>query len=93
MGGAAIAARLTGQSWRHAIALGALLNTRGLAELIVLNIAYDVGAFSPTLFTMMVVMALVTTMSTAPVVNLLGIEDGKTRDGKTRTDAPEHSHA
>jgi Kef-type K+ transport system membrane component KefB len=79
MGGAAIAARWTGQSWRNAIALGALLNTRGLVELIVLNIAYNVGAFSPTLFTMMVVMALVTTMSTAPMLNLLGIKDGKAK--------------
>jgi Kef-type K+ transport system membrane component KefB len=79
MGGAAIAARWTGQSWRDAIALGALLNTRGLVELIVLNIAYNVGAFTPTLFTMMVVMALVTTMCTAPVLNLLGIRDGKKR--------------
>ena len=77
LGGAAIAARWTGQSWRDAIALGALLNTRGLVELIVLNIAYNVGAFTPTLFTMMVVMALVTTMCTAPVLNLLGIRDGR----------------
>jgi Kef-type K+ transport system membrane component KefB len=88
MGGAAIAARWTGQSWRNAIALGALLNTRGLVELIVLNIAYNVGAFSPTLFTMMVVMALVTTMSTAPMLNLLGI-----KDGKAKTASPEHAHA
>jgi Kef-type K+ transport system membrane component KefB len=73
MGGAALAARFTGQSWRNAIALGALLNTRGLVELIVLNIAYNVGAFSPTLFTMMVVMALATTISTTPVLNLLGV--------------------
>jgi Kef-type K+ transport system membrane component KefB len=72
MGGAAAAARFTGQSWRNAIALGALLNTRGLVELIVLNIAYNVGAFSPTLFTMMVVMALATTISTTPILNLLG---------------------
>jgi Kef-type K+ transport system membrane component KefB len=79
MGGAAIAARWTGQSWRDAIALGALLNTRGLVELIVLNIAYNVGAFTPTLFTMMVVMALVTTMCTAPVLNLLRIRDGKSK--------------
>ena len=76
MGGAALAARWTGQSWRNAAALGALLNTRGLVELVVLNIAYNVGAFSPTLFTMMVVMALVTTMSTTPILNLLGIKDG-----------------
>jgi Kef-type K+ transport system membrane component KefB len=76
MGGAALAARWTGQSWRNAAALGALLNTRGLVELIVLNIAYNVGAFSPTLFTMMVVMALVTTMSTTPILNLLGVKNG-----------------
>jgi Kef-type K+ transport system membrane component KefB len=73
MGGAALAARWSGQSWRDAVALGALLNTRGLVELIVLNIAYSVGAFTPTLFTMLVVMALVTTMITAPMLNLLGI--------------------
>ncbi len=73
MGGAVLAARYTGQSWRHAVALGALLNTRGLVELVVLNIAYNVGAFSPTLFTMLVVMALVTTMSTTPLLNLLGV--------------------
>ncbi len=54
----------------------ALLNTRGLVELIVLKIAYNVGALTPTLFTMMVIMALVTTMLTAPMLNLLGIRDG-----------------
>lgn len=74
MGGAVLAARWTGQSWRNAVALGALLNTRGLVELVVLNIAYNVGAFTPTLFTMMVVMALLTTMSTSPILNLLGIK-------------------
>ncbi len=79
MGGAAIAARITGQSWRDAVALGALLNTRGLVELVVLNIAYNVGAFTPTLFTMMVVMALVTTMSTTPMLNLLGILENRKR--------------
>jgi Kef-type K+ transport system membrane component KefB len=73
MGGAALAGRWSGQSWRDAIALGALLNTRGLVELVVLNIAYSVGAFTPTLFTMMVVMALVTTMLTTPILSLLGI--------------------
>jgi Kef-type K+ transport system membrane component KefB len=87
MGGAAIAARWTGQSWRDAVALGALLNTRGLVELIVLNIAYNVGAFTPTLLTMMVVMALVTTMCTAPVLNLLGIR-GVSRNAA----APDHAH-
>ncbi|HEX3436410.1 MAG TPA: cation:proton antiporter [Pseudacidobacterium sp.] len=78
MGGGVLAARWTGQSWRNAFALGALMNTRGLVELVVLNIAYNVGAFSPTLFTMMVVMALVTTMSTTPILNLLGVKNGDT---------------
>jgi Kef-type K+ transport system membrane component KefB len=75
MGGAVLAARWTGQSWQNAWALGALLNTRGLVELIVLNIAYNAHVFSPTLFTMLVVMALITTMITTPILNLLHIED------------------
>jgi Kef-type K+ transport system membrane component KefB len=72
--GATIAARLTGWTWRDATALGTLLNTRGLVELVVLNIAYSAGVFSSTLFSMMVVMALLTTMSTTPILNLLGIQ-------------------
>jgi Kef-type K+ transport system membrane component KefB len=76
MGGGVLAARWTGQSWRNAFALGTLMNTRGLVELVVLNIAYNVGAFSPTLFTMLVVMALVTTMLTTPILNLLGVKNG-----------------
>jgi Kef-type K+ transport system membrane component KefB len=74
IGGATVAARWTGQSWRDSLALGALLNTRGLVELIVLNIGYNAGIFSPGLFTMLVVMALITTMCTMPILNLLGIE-------------------
>jgi Kef-type K+ transport system membrane component KefB len=67
-GGSLIAARLTGQSWRTATALGALMNTRGLMGLIVLNVGLDLGVISPTLFALMVLMALVTTMATAPVL-------------------------
>jgi Kef-type K+ transport system membrane component KefB len=74
MGGAVLAARITGQSWSYALGLGVLLNTRGLVELVVLNIAYDVGAFSPTLFTMLVIIALATTISTTPLLGLLRIE-------------------
>lgn len=70
-GGALVAARLTGQTWRGAAVLGALMNTRGLMELIVLNIGLDLGVISPTLFAMMVIMALVTTAATSPVVSLL----------------------
>ena len=69
IGGAVAGARLTGQDWHFSLALGALLNTRGLVELIVLNIAYTAGAFSTTLFTMLVIMALVTTASTVPMLN------------------------
>ena len=69
IGGAIAGARLTGQDWHFSLALGALLNTRGLVELIVLNIAYTAGAFSPTLFTMLVIMALVSTASTMPILN------------------------
>jgi Kef-type K+ transport system membrane component KefB len=85
VGGAVLAARLTGQTWRDAMALGAMLNTRGLVELIVLNIAYSAHVFSPTLFTMLVVMALVTTMMTSPILNLLGVEDKSTKPRKLAT--------
>ncbi|QEL18656.1 cation:proton antiporter [Limnoglobus roseus] len=70
-GGATVAARLTGQSWRNAAALGALMNTRGLMELIALNIGLDMGVLSPALFAMMVIMALATTAMTSPVIGLL----------------------
>ena len=70
-GGTVVAARLTGQDWRMASALGVLMNTRGLMELIVLNIGLSLGVISPTLFAMMVIMALVTTMMTAPLLKRL----------------------
>jgi Kef-type K+ transport system membrane component KefB len=73
MGGAVLGARLTGQEWRFSLALGALLNTRGLVELIVLNIAYNAHVFSPTLYTMLVVMALATTALTVPILNCLKV--------------------
>lgn len=68
--GAAGAARLSGLPVRDAGALGILMNTRGLVELIVLNVGLDLGVISPTVFTMMVVMALVTTLATAPALRL-----------------------
>lgn len=67
-GGSTITARLSGMSWREASALGVLMNTRGLMELIILNIGLDLGVLSPTLFTMMVIMALVTTFLTTPLL-------------------------
>ncbi|MGC2275512.1 MAG: cation:proton antiporter, partial [Candidatus Binatus sp.] len=70
-GGSAIAARLTGLNWRDASALGVLMNTRGLMELIVLNIGLEMNVISPTLFAMLVIMALVTTFATTPILHLL----------------------
>ncbi|HEY9137528.1 MAG TPA: cation:proton antiporter [Terriglobus sp.] len=73
VGGGVIAAKPLGETWRNAFALGALLNTRGLVELIVLNIAYTQGVFGPALFAALVVVALVTTMMTSPLLTLLRI--------------------
>ena len=70
LGGSMLAARLTGMRWRESAALGILMNTRGLIELVVLNIGLDIGVISPALFTMMVVMALVTTFMTTPLLAL-----------------------
>jgi Kef-type K+ transport system membrane component KefB len=70
-GGTLATARLMGLGWREASSLGVLMNTRGLMELVVLNIGLDLGVISPTLFAMMVVMALATTMATSPVLRWL----------------------
>jgi Kef-type K+ transport system membrane component KefB len=70
-GGSAVAARITGLGWREASAIGVLMNTRGLMELVVLNVGMDLGVISPTMFTMMVVMALFTTFATTPILHLV----------------------
>jgi Kef-type K+ transport system membrane component KefB len=69
-GGACGSARLVGIGWRDAAALGLLMNTRGLMELIALNVGLDLGIISPTLFAMLVLMALATTMATSPLLLL-----------------------
>jgi Kef-type K+ transport system membrane component KefB len=70
LGGTTLAARFTGMSWNDSFSLGALMNTRGLVELIALNIGYDLGILPPRIFTMMVLMALGTTFMTGPLLNL-----------------------
>jgi Kef-type K+ transport system membrane component KefB len=70
-GGSFAAARLSGIGWRDSAALGVLMNTRGLMELIVLNIGLDLKVISPTLFAMLVMMAIVTTMATTPILDVL----------------------
>jgi Kef-type K+ transport system membrane component KefB/nucleotide-binding universal stress UspA family protein len=79
-GGSAVAARLTGMRWREAGAVGVLMNTRGLMELIVLNIGLDLGVISPQLFTMMVLMALVTTFMTTPLLRWFYPAEEQARD-------------
>ena len=69
--GSALAAKFVGQNWRDSLTIGALMNTRGLMELIVLNIGLDLKVLTPEVFTMMVIMALVTTFMTGPALNLI----------------------
>jgi len=76
LGGAIISRIASDMSWRECWLLGALLNTRGLMELVVLNIGYEMGILSPTIFTMLVLMALLTTVMTGPLIGLL---TGRTR--------------
>ena len=75
LGGTGLAARATGMGWRRSAALGALMNTRGLMELVVLNVGLDLGIISPALFAMMVMMALVTTLTAAPLLAWIGHEE------------------
>jgi Kef-type K+ transport system membrane component KefB len=75
IGGTMAAARLTGHGWRESASLAALMNTRGLMELIVLGIGLDLQVISPKLFAMMVIMAIVTTMMTTPMLQLLARRD------------------
>jgi Kef-type K+ transport system membrane component KefB len=77
-GGSAIAAKLTGQTWKDSFSIGALMNTRGLMELIVLNIGYDLGILSPALFAIMVIMALSTTFMTGPMLDIIEYISNKT---------------
>ncbi|HXB69739.1 MAG TPA: cation:proton antiporter [Candidatus Acidoferrales bacterium] len=69
LGGTSLTARLGGSSWRDSLALGALMNTRGLMELVVLNIGLDIKVISPSLYSMLVVMAVATTMMTPPLLH------------------------
>lgn len=71
LGGSALTARLMGQPWAESLAIGALMNTRGLMELVVLNIGYDLGILSPEVFAMLVLMALATTFMTGPLLDLV----------------------
>jgi Kef-type K+ transport system membrane component KefB len=79
-GGTFFAARCTGLNTRLSAALGILMNTRGLMELVVLNIGLELGVISPQLFAMMVIMALVTTIATTPILHALRTEDPRSAE-------------
>jgi Kef-type K+ transport system membrane component KefB len=79
-GGSSLAARLSGMSWREAGALGTLMNTRGLMELVLLNIGLDIGVISPALFAMLVLMAVLTTFMTAPVLEWIYFSRARPRE-------------
>lgn len=70
--GGAFSARLIGETWKESLSLGVLMNTRGLVELIVLNIGLDAGVLSPPFFAILVLVALITTMMASPLLFLLG---------------------
>lgn len=78
-GGTTMAARVLGLDWRTSGTLGILMNTRGLVELIVLNIGLDLGVITPRLFTMLVIMAVATTMMTSPVLTWI-LRGSESRD-------------
>ncbi len=72
--GGTFSSRVMGERWKEALCIGILMNTRGLVELIVLNIGLQLGVLSPTLFAMLVIMALITTMMASPILPLLGYQ-------------------
>jgi Kef-type K+ transport system membrane component KefB len=72
VGGAALGARAAGESWRDAFTLGVLMNARGVTEIVILTVGLDLGIISSTVFTVMVLMALVTTVVTAPLLRVTG---------------------
>jgi Kef-type K+ transport system membrane component KefB len=89
LGGSMVAARFTGMSWGDSFSLGALMNTRGLVELIVLNLGYDLKILSPRIFAMLVLMALVTTFMTGPLLHLRQVL-GRRREGLVMAEAGNH---
>jgi Kef-type K+ transport system membrane component KefB len=82
--GSMLAARWSGSTWHDAFVLGALMNTRGLMELVALNVGYDLGILSPRMFTMLVLMALVTTAMTGPLIDIASRSDARRAGGGAR---------
>ena len=81
--GGTLSLKVFGESWKESLTLGTLMNTRGLVELILLNIALDLNIISPTLFAMLVIMAVVTTMMAPPLLFFLGYRQENKREQET----------
>jgi len=92
LGGSTLAASLSGMPLRESASLGILMNTRGLMELVILNIGLDIKVISPALFSMMVMMALVTTFMTSPLLHMICprevLEGAGEKAGAERVTAP-----
>ena len=82
--GAAVGARIAGYGWRDSMATGALMNARGLMELIVMKVGLDAGLIGPELFTMLLSMALVTTAMTGPLISFCAGRVAVNHDGDNR---------
>jgi Kef-type K+ transport system membrane component KefB len=85
LGASMLMARWTGMNWRNSFSLGVLMNTRGLVELVVLNIGYDLGILSGRSFAMLVLMALITTFMTGPLLSLVSVMGNRGREVGTAT--------
>ncbi len=86
--GSTTAARLTGVGWRESLSLGALMNCRGLTELVVLNVGLQLKVISPTVFAMLVIMTLVSTIATAPALSLIARFGNKSTKDSDKTAGP-----
>jgi len=89
-GGGVFASRVVGMSWKNSLILGTLMNTRGLMELIVLNVGYEMGILSSGIFTILVIMALVTTFMTGPLLNLIEFIDKKISGKRNKKEVSTH---
>jgi Kef-type K+ transport system membrane component KefB len=88
LGGSMVAARATGMGWRDAAGLGILLNTRGLVELVILGAGLELGVLTPPVYSMMVLMALVTTAMATPVLQALGLARSESLRDSTPSSSP-----
>ena len=86
LGGSMISTRLNGMSWRESASVGILMNTRGLVELVILNIGLDLGILTPALFSIMVLMALITTLMTTPLIRIVYPEQYYDNRGSDRVE-------